>query len=222
MSAVQEKRALAPAPQLASTPDLRAAALKCMTPSQMARLFDVGAGQVTAMVRDRLAIRVSHGALRGSTYTKADIAAFDADAKGRLFELIRAEVGEDAMSTAAQRVNWYETTGGNVAEGVLDVADVGVEHISYLRKPIKSIDYWMAWSGRIASVVVMVFTFFVLFPLYLIAKRSFEAWEAAKVDRPRGAIVVGWLTLPVALPVWIPALAVMGVRRLVRLVRDRR
>lgn len=183
----------APVPEAASWAvdnRLREAAMACVTPAQMARLFRQPEAHVARLLDERLGIQVSRGAARGSTYRKRDLEVFDAAARERLYELIVTEAGGvDQLARAAGQGDWYETVAGQLAETVLNVFGGSAEHVSSKRKPIRKRDFVLSICGMIFATVPVL----LLFPLTVASWYSWERWRQARAEKPTISIVVGWI-----------------------------
>ena len=202
-----------------SDDELRCAALKCATPAQMASLFDLPAPQVADLLRERLGVVVSRGAAQGHTYTRQDQERFDEEIKGKLYDLVREQYGPERLEQATHRLDWFDTATGQGLEFLGGLIDLEVGHEAYLQKPMRKHDYVMMWAGLIGAAMLAGFTFFILYPVFHVTKRSWERWREAKVDRPTTAIVMGYLTLPITFMVMVPYFAVVLVKHLVRMLR---
>jgi hypothetical protein len=176
---------------------VRSAALDALTPAHMATMFNLDAGAVWTLAKDRLDLELSHGARTGHTYTKDDLVRFDAKSRAMLFDLLIEHYGTQVLLQGMGASDWWKSGAGKTMESVLSLADVSVGHVSPRRAPLLRRDYWVGLTGYIGSILVMCFTFFILFPPYLVAKRSWRGWQDTTKDRPKAAIVIGWILIAV-------------------------
>lgn len=193
---------------------LRSRATACLTPAHLAGLLGTPVAEITALLPS--GAELSNGATSGFTYTKRDAELFPESTRAAVLDRLHADLGQDEMLRryrAAQGSEWWETSGGQAAEDLLDMFDLPVGHVSTRRTPIRSWERPVAWLGLLGAALFTAFSFGLLFPLLLLWRSSHEGWMDGTFDRPKAAIVLGLITLGlfVALPVAGVISAVVGL-----------